>query len=109
LPVSWLIPYRSLIDLLVSVLSLRFKILVEALEALPEGIRNNKVNMSGVDEPTCGTAGCFAGLISIVANIIFLRLLFHLLTLTPFQLFVGFIISFLLCLGIGIRCFYSQT
>jgi hypothetical protein len=27
----------------------RFKILVEALEALPEGIRNNKVNMSGVD------------------------------------------------------------
>jgi hypothetical protein len=28
--------------------------------------------------------------------IIFLRLLFHLLTLTPFQLFVGFIISFLL-------------
>jgi hypothetical protein len=45
-----------------------FKILVEALEALPEGIRNNKVNMSSVDEPTCGTAGCFSGLISIVAN-----------------------------------------
>jgi hypothetical protein len=25
-------------------------------------------NMSSVDEPTCGTAGCFSGLISIVAN-----------------------------------------
>jgi hypothetical protein len=24
--------------------------------------------MSSVDEPTCGTAGCFSGLISIVAN-----------------------------------------
>jgi hypothetical protein len=31
----------------------RFKILVEALEALPEGIRKNKVNMSSTDEPVC--------------------------------------------------------
>jgi hypothetical protein len=45
-----------------------FKTLIEALEALPEGIRNNKVNMSSVDEPVCGTVGCFAGLISIVAK-----------------------------------------
>ena len=45
-----------------------FKTLIEALEALPEGIRKNKVNMSSTDEPVCGTVGCFAGLISIVAN-----------------------------------------
>jgi hypothetical protein len=47
-----------------------FKTLVEALEALPESIRNNEVNMGSVLEPKpiCGTVGCFAGLISIVAN-----------------------------------------
>jgi hypothetical protein len=32
----------------------KFKVLVEALEALPEDIRNNEVDMSSVDEPTCG-------------------------------------------------------
>jgi hypothetical protein len=41
-----------------------FKTLIEALEALPEGIRSNKVNMSSAHEPV----RCFAGLISIVAN-----------------------------------------
>ena len=46
----------------------KFKVLVEALEALPEDIRNNEVDMSSTHEPTCGTAGCFAGLISIVAD-----------------------------------------
>ena len=45
-----------------------FKILVEALEALPKHIRNNEVDMNSIVEPTCGTAGCFAGLISIVSN-----------------------------------------
>ena len=45
-----------------------FKILVEALEALPEEIKNNQVDMKSVLEPICGTPGCFAGLISIVAN-----------------------------------------
>jgi hypothetical protein len=45
-----------------------FKIFVEALEALPEEIKNNKVDMRSNFEPICGTAGCFAGLISIVAN-----------------------------------------
>lgn len=46
----------------------RFKILVEALEALPEDVKNNIVIMGSMYEPTCGTPGCFAGLISIVAN-----------------------------------------
>ena len=46
----------------------KFKVLVEALEALPEDIRNNEVDMSSVDEPFCGTVGCFSGLISIVAD-----------------------------------------
>ena len=45
-----------------------FKIFVEALEALPEEIKNNKVDMKSTFEPTCGSPGCFAGLISIVAN-----------------------------------------
>ena len=46
----------------------KFKVLVEALEALPEDIRNNEVDMSSTHEPTCATVGCFAGLISIVAD-----------------------------------------
>ena len=41
-----------------------FKTLIEALEALPEGIRSNRVNMSRAHEPV----RCFADLISIVAN-----------------------------------------
>jgi hypothetical protein len=41
---------------------------IEALEALPENIRNNEVDMKSVDEPICGTVGCFAGLVSIVAK-----------------------------------------
>ena len=45
-----------------------FRIFVEALEALPEEIKNNEVDMRSNFEPICGTAGCFAGLISIVAN-----------------------------------------
>jgi hypothetical protein len=47
-----------------------FKILVDALEALPEDIKNNEVAMNSALKPNpfCGTAGCFAGLISIVAN-----------------------------------------
>ena len=45
-----------------------FKIFVEALEALPDEIKNNEVDMQSNFEPVCGTAGCFAGLISIVAN-----------------------------------------
>jgi uncharacterized protein YqhQ len=43
----------------------KFKIFVEALEALPEEIKNNEVDMRSNFEPVCGTAGCFAGLISI--------------------------------------------
>ena len=46
----------------------KFKVLVEALEALPEDIRSNEVDMSSTDEPTCGAVGCFTGLISIVAD-----------------------------------------
>ena len=46
----------------------KFKIFVEALEALPDEIKNNEVDMRSNFEPVCGTAGCFAGLISIVAN-----------------------------------------
>jgi hypothetical protein len=45
-----------------------FKIFVEALEALPEEIKNNEVDMQSNFEPVCGTVACFAGLISIVAN-----------------------------------------
>jgi hypothetical protein len=43
-------------------------ILVNSLEALPEDVKNNRVIMGSMYEPTCGTPGCFAGLISIVAN-----------------------------------------
>jgi hypothetical protein len=46
----------------------KFKVFVEALESLPEHIRNNKVDMHSVEQPLCGTVGCFAGLISIVAE-----------------------------------------
>jgi hypothetical protein len=30
-----------------------FKVFIEALEALPEDIKNNEVNMKSVDEPVC--------------------------------------------------------
>jgi hypothetical protein len=39
-----------------------FKIFVEALEALPDEIKNNQVDMNSVFEPVCGTPGCFGGL-----------------------------------------------
>jgi hypothetical protein len=41
-----------------------FKILVDALEALPEDIKSNEVSMNSALKPNpfCGTAGCFAGL-----------------------------------------------
>ena len=45
-----------------------FRIFVETLEALPEEIKNNEVDMRSNFEPACGTPGCFAGLICIVAN-----------------------------------------
>jgi hypothetical protein len=35
-----------------------FKILVEALEALPEDIKNNEVDMNSTLKPACGTPGC---------------------------------------------------
>jgi hypothetical protein len=39
-----------------------FKILVDALESLPEDIKNNEVDMRSNFEPACGAPGCFAGL-----------------------------------------------
>ena len=48
--------------------TMKFKTLLEALDRLPSEIKNNIIDMSSIFEPTCGTPGCFAGLISIVAN-----------------------------------------
>jgi hypothetical protein len=45
-----------------------FKTFVEALEALPASIKSNEVNMKSTKDPACGNVGCFAGLISIVAE-----------------------------------------
>jgi hypothetical protein len=45
-----------------------FRTLVEALNRLPEPIKNDYVDMKSTKEPVCGTPGCFAGLISIVAD-----------------------------------------
>jgi hypothetical protein len=42
-----------------------FKIFVEALEALPDEIKNNEVDMNSTLKPACGTPGCFGGLISV--------------------------------------------
>jgi hypothetical protein len=42
--------------------------MVEALNRLPEPIKNDYVDMKSTKEPVCGTPGCFAGLISIVAD-----------------------------------------
>ena len=46
----------------------KFKTLLEALDCLPSEIKNNIIDMASTHEPTCGTPGCFAGLISIVAK-----------------------------------------
>ena len=45
-----------------------FKVFIEALEALPENVKHNHVDMKSILEPVCGTVGCFAGLVSIVAE-----------------------------------------
>jgi hypothetical protein len=45
-----------------------FKIFVEALEALPEEIKNRKVKLSGIDEPTPDKPIDMRGLFSIVAK-----------------------------------------
>jgi hypothetical protein len=47
-----------------------FKVFIEALEALPDDIKNNEVSMNSTlrPNPFCGTVGCFAGLVSIVAE-----------------------------------------
>ena len=45
-----------------------FKIFVEALEALPDDIKNREVDMQGIDEPTPHNHSDFGGLISIVAE-----------------------------------------
>ncbi len=39
----------------------------KALNALPDEIKNNLVNMGSLDDPTCGAPGCHAGLISLAA------------------------------------------
>ncbi len=40
----------------------------KALNALPEPIKNNSVDMVSTEAPTCNTPGCHAGLVSIVAQ-----------------------------------------
>ncbi len=40
----------------------------KALNALPEPIKNNSVDMVSTEAPTCDTPGCHAGLVSIVAQ-----------------------------------------
>ncbi len=40
----------------------------KALNALPEPIKSNYVDMISTDAPTCNTPGCHSGLISIAAN-----------------------------------------
>ncbi len=40
----------------------------KALNALPEPIKSNCVDMISTDAPTCNTPGCHAGLVSIVAK-----------------------------------------
>jgi hypothetical protein len=37
-----------------------FKVFIEALEALPENVKHNHVDMKSILEPVCGTVGCFA-------------------------------------------------
>jgi hypothetical protein len=62
----------------------RFRIFVEALEALPEEIKNNEVDMRSNFEPVCGTAGCFAGLISII--FVYFKIKFFHFIFSPFLL-----------------------
>ncbi len=38
------------------------------LNALPEAVKNNKLDMNSTKAPTCNTPGCHAGLICIVAK-----------------------------------------
>jgi hypothetical protein len=45
-----------------------FKTFVEALESLPASIKADEVDMKSIKDPKCGNNGCFAGLISIVAE-----------------------------------------
>ncbi len=40
----------------------------KALNALPEPIKNNSVDMVSTEAPSCNTPGCHAGLVSIVAQ-----------------------------------------
>ncbi len=40
----------------------------KALNALPDPIKNNKVDMLSTYPPSCNTTGCHAGLVSIVAK-----------------------------------------
>jgi hypothetical protein len=46
----------------------RLKEFVNALDALSDDVKDMKVDMGSTDKPTCGTCGCHAGLISIVAQ-----------------------------------------
>jgi hypothetical protein len=45
-----------------------FKIFVEALEALPDDIKNRRVRINEIDEPTPNKAIGFSGIISIAAK-----------------------------------------
>ncbi len=46
----------------------KLKEFVNALDALSDDIKDMQVDMSSTKEPVCGTPGCHAGLISIVAK-----------------------------------------
>ena len=46
----------------------KLKEFVNALDALSDDVKNMDVDMGSTDKPTCGTCGCHAGLISIVAQ-----------------------------------------
>ncbi len=46
----------------------KLKELVNALDALSDDVKDWGVRMSSTNEPVCGTPGCHAGLISIVAK-----------------------------------------
>ena len=46
----------------------KLKQFVNALDMLSDDVKDWKVNMISGEKPTCGTPGCHAGLISIVAK-----------------------------------------
>jgi hypothetical protein len=46
----------------------KLKELVNALDALSDDVKDWDVAMGSIDKPLCGTPGCHAGLISIVAK-----------------------------------------